>query len=292
VRVVAAVPVACAEATVELRREVDELVVLVTPETFGTVSDWYEDFSPVADADVLRILGRSSGVEPEPQAPTGHDAPDESTVAVPAAGCMLDGDLGLPEIGPCGLVILAHGGGSSRHSYRNRYLAGRLRLSGFATLRLDLLTDAERAADVADAAVRFEVTRIARRLIAAAEWAAGERLPGSERIILMGASTGAAAALVAAAERPALVAAVVARGGRVDLAGESLTSVTTPVLLIVGGADRETLAWNRQAMRRIPGRSRLAVVPGAGHVFEEPGALGVVGEETVRWLDHSVSAML
>lgn len=288
-RLVIAVPVACAKSAVELRREVDELVALLTPETCGTVSDWYEDFEPVSDAEVLRILGRSAGVAPERATTLSSNPPTELAVPVPADACSLTGDLGMPNDrvdGPKGLVILAHGGGSSRNSYRNRYLAGRLRLAGFATLRLDLLTAAEQAKDAGSGELRFEVTRIARRLIAASEWATGESIPGAERIVLMGASTGAAAALVAAAERPALVSAVVARGGRVDLAGEALTRVVAPVLLVVGSADRETLQWNREAMRSLPDGARLAVVSGAGHAFEEAGALGAVGEHVVQWLAH------
>ncbi|MGH7607041.1 MAG: dienelactone hydrolase family protein, partial [Gemmatimonadales bacterium] len=164
------------------------------------------------------------------------------------------------------------------------YLGGRLRMAGFASLRPDLLTENERLADAGSAGIRFDVTRIARRLIAATEWAARERVPGGRRIILLGASTGAAAALVAAAELPALVSGVAARGGRVDLAGGALAKVVAPVLLVVGSADGDTLLWNRQAMSSLPRGARLAVVPGAGHTFEEPGALGAVGEHVVRWL--------
>ncbi len=283
-RLVVAVPVASAASAVELGREVDEVVTLMTPERLGTVSDWYEDFSPVGDAEILRLLGREPEVAVE--SPLRRDAHQESAVMIWAEGCRLAGDLGLPEepAGPEGLVMLAHGGGSSRNSYRNRYLAGRLRMAGFASLRVDLLTENERLADAGSAGIRFDVTRIARRLIAATRWAARERVPGGQRIILMGASTGAAAALLAAAELPGLISAVVARGGRVDLAGRALVKVIAPVLLVVGGADRDTLVWNRQAMRALPRGARLAIIPGAGHTFEEPRALGAVGEQVVQWL--------
>jgi putative phosphoribosyl transferase len=179
-RLLVAVPVASAESAAALRAEVDDLVSLVTPESFGTVSDWYEDFSPVADADVMRLLGREQGVPVGRPTALGLNAHGERPVTVPADGCSLAGDLGLPDdladgAAPCpltvprGVVVLAHGGGSSRHSYRNRYLAGRLRLAGFATLRLDLLTDAEPAADTVSAEIRFDVTHNAERLIAASE---------------------------------------------------------------------------------------------------------------------------
>jgi dienelactone hydrolase len=182
-------------------------------------------------------------------------------------------------------VILAHGGGSSRGSYRNRYLAGRLRFAGWAALRVDLLTESERAAD-ATGAFRFDIAHIARRLQRATEWAARQGLPGAHRLVLFGASTGAAAALVTAATRPDLVRAVAARGGRVDLAADVLDRVRAPVLMMVGGSDAPTLAANRAAARRLRAPSAVAVIRGAGHTFDEPGALGSVGERVTRWLDR------
>jgi putative phosphoribosyl transferase len=295
-RVVVAVPVASAGSAVELQNEVDALIALVRPPTLGVVSDWYDDFTPVTDNAVLRLLGRTPVVAAHLPDALHCQGPAEREVVIHAGHCSVVGDLGLPDhaaggaTGVCriprGLVVLAHGGGSSRNSYRNRYLAGRLRLAGYTTLRLDLLTEAEREADAESAAMRFDIGRLTQRLIAAAGWAAGESVPGAERIILMGASTGAAAALAAAAELPGTISGVVARGGRVDLAGPALTRVNSPVLLVVGAADHETLQWNRWAMRSLPGRVRLAVVPDAGHAFEETGALGAVGECVVRWLDR------
>lgn len=289
-RVVVAVPVANAESAAALKADVDELVSLVTPKTFGTVSDWYEDFAPVTDADVLRLLGRDTCVAAG-SPPSVANARLERAVAIPIDGCSIAGDIGPPDDAAGspnevrGLVVLAHGGGSSRNSFRNRYLAGRLRLAGFATLRLDLLTDVEQAADAECGEIRFDVAHIAQRLIAAIEWAAREKMPGADRIILIGASTGAAAALMAAAARPALISAIVARGGRVDLASAVLGRVKAPVLLVVGGDDWETLRWNTEAMQSLAAKARLVVIRGAGHTFEEPGALGAVGEQVVRWVD-------
>ena len=296
-RLVVTVPVACRESAIELSDEVHHLIAAATPEPFGTVSDWYEDFSPVSDADVLRLLGRPPEVSLGRSDARHRDSQDERTVTIPGEGGSIAGDLGLPDdladggatrgfTEPRGLVVLAHGGGSSRHSYRNRYLAGRLRLEGWATLRLDLLLERERAHDDERGTLRFDVALIARRLLAAIDWAKCEHVPGANRVVLFGASTGAAAALVAAAERPPLIAGVVTRGGRVDLAGDALSRVRAPVLMVVGGADADTLRWNREAMRVLRADARLEVIAGAGHTFEEPGTVGALGEHVARWLDR------
>jgi len=290
-RLVVAVPVADATSARELRAEVDDLVAVVCAEPFGTVSAWYEAFPAVSDAEVLAALGlpNVSNVPNVPNVPDGGAPPPAGpaprTVTIPVDGGVVEADVEAPE-GARGLAILAHGGGSSRRGYRNRYLAGRLRLAGFATLRLDLLTAAEQDADATTASERFDVARIGRRLVAACDWATRDGLPGADRVALVGASTGAAAALLAAAERPTQVSAVVARGGRVDLAGEAASRVRAPTLLVVGGADADTLRWNRETLRRLPRGTRLTVVPDAGHTFEEPGALGAVAEHAVRWLER------
>ena len=289
-RLIAAVPVASSAHCADVRAVVDELLVLTTPEPFGMVSERYDDFGEIPDAEVLRLLGRAraplAGVIPSGSSEDGWERTIAIPVASPRRGTALDADLGMPNVDgrPRGLVVLAHGGGSSRQSYRNRYLAGRLRMAGWATLRLDLLFESEQAADAADASLRFDVELIARRLQAGTEWATGERLPGADRLVLFGASTGAAAAMITAARRPAVIAGVISRGGRVDLAGDALRQVVAPSLLIVGGGDRDTLRWTRDAIRRLTSRTRLAVIRGAGHTFEEPGTLGVVGERAVDWL--------
>jgi putative phosphoribosyl transferase len=281
-RVIAAVPVASPDHCADVAAEVDEFVVLATPDPFEMVSTWYDAFSAVDDQRVVTLLGRSA-------APIGEAVatPEEREVVIPirARGGMV-ADVGTPNDGstrPRGLVILAHGGGSSRMSYRNRYLAGRLRTAGWATLRVDLMTEVERDVDDATADLRFDVDLISTRLQTATEWAASTGAPGAGRIVLFGASTGAAAAIRTAAARPDLVAGVASRGGRVDLAGDALASVRVPVLMIVGGADGPTLQHNREAAGRLRTRYRLTVVQGAGHTFEEPGALGAVGEKVVSW---------
>jgi predicted phosphoribosyltransferase/dienelactone hydrolase len=288
-RLIAAVPVASAMHCDDVRAAVDELVAIATPEPFETVSAWYHDFAPVSDAEVLRLLGRSLDAHAE-AAEARRDESDEEGIAIPVGRDetgdqgRLIGDLGVPNARPAGLVILAHGGGSSRNSYRNRYLAGRLRQAGWATMRIDLLLEREQAEDAVHGDARFDIPRIATRLLRAVEWAAEESVPGAGRIVLFGASTGAAAALVAAATCPDPVIGVASRGGRVDLAGRALQAVRAPVLMIVGGADADTLARTRESVPQLAGPSRLTVIPGAGHTFEEPGALGAVGEHLVRWL--------
>jgi putative phosphoribosyl transferase len=197
---------------------------------------------------------------------------------IDAGDCTLQGDVNLPEAAQ-GLVIFAHGSGSGRLSPRNRQVAETLNELGFATLLLDLLTEAE----AADRRKVFDVDLLAERLLAATEWAAGESALADLEHGYFGASTGAAAALSAAAERPQDVRAVVSRGGRPDLAGPRLPDVTAPTLLIVGGADLEVLRLNREALALFRVRAELAVIPGATHLFEEPGALEQVAARSGRW---------
>jgi putative phosphoribosyl transferase len=187
------------------------------------------------------------------------------------------------------IVLFAHGSGSSRFSPRNRFVAETLNRAGFTTLLFDLLTP-EEDADQARRR-RFDITLLAERLIAMTDRVAADPATASLRIGYFGASTGAAAALVAAAERPSLVGAVVSRGGRPDLAKEALERVEAPSLLIVGGEDRQVLELNRWAQRRLRAASELIVVPGASHLFEEPGALEEVARLAAGWFAvHLVGA--
>jgi len=186
----------------------------------------------------------------------------------------IEGDLVVPA-GARGVVCFAHGSGSSRHSSRNKHVAAALRAAGFGTLLFDLLTVAEEREDERTRALRFDIALLARRLVAVTAALANDPAARGLPVAYFGASTGAAAALVAAAERPA-VRAVVSRGGRPDLAGDSLARVTAPTLLIVGERDREVLALNRDAQARLGGSSELVIVPGATHLFEEPGAIDEV----------------
>jgi pimeloyl-ACP methyl ester carboxylesterase len=199
------------------------------------------------------------------------------------------GTLAVPS-GARGVVVFAHGSGSGRFSPRNRYVAGVLFQAGLATLLMDLLTAGEEAEDRSTGSLRFDIPLLARRVIAAIDWLAADALVGdlpeplrTLPVGTFGASTGAAAALIAAAERPDRVAAVVSRGGRPDLADEALPRVHAPTLLIVGGRDTQVIELNRWAQARLGGESRLEIVPGAGHLFEEPGALERVAELSRDW---------
>jgi putative phosphoribosyl transferase len=196
---------------------------------------------------------------------------------------LLAGDLHVPERA-IGLVIFAHGSGSSRFSSRNRRVAEALQRAGCATLLMDLLTSYEEQTDTLTAEYRFDIPLLGRRVIAAADWAGSEPPVRDLRIGYFGASTGAAAALIAAANRPDVSAAVVSRGGRPDLAGPSvLRSVQAPTLLIVGGADEPVIALNEEAMAPMRAEVKLDIIPGATHLFEEPGALAEVARLAGEW---------
>jgi putative phosphoribosyl transferase len=213
----------------------------------------------------------------------------EGEVRLRAGTAELVGDLVVPA-GAAGVVLFAHGSGSSRHSPRNRLVAGALRRVGLATLLLDLLTPAEEERDRVTAELRFDVALLAERLIAATDLLLAEPATASLPVGLFGASTGAGAALITAAERPETVAAVVSRGGRPDLAGDHLGRVRAPTLLIVGGRDQLVLELNRQAQARLAAPSRLEVVPGATHLFEEPGALEQVARLAAAWFTEHLRA--
>lgn len=195
---------------------------------------------------------------------------------------LIDGDLVTPP-GAAGLVVFAHGSGSSRFSSRNRAVAQVLQQGGFATLMLDLLTRAEDAIDVQTREYRFDIGLLGRRVTAAVDWAQTEPHIAALPIGCFGASTGAAAALIAAAERPDFVRAVISRGGRPDLAGDALPRVQAPTLLIVGGADQDVITLNREAMRHMRAPVQLEIVPGASHLFEEPGTLEAVSRLATDW---------
>ena len=206
----------------------------------------------------------------------------ERGVRIPAGTVSLQGDLARPD--DCrAIVLFAHGSGSSRHSPRNRYVAGVLRRAGLATLLMDLLTEEEEAIDARTAHLRFDITLLAERLVAATDWLASEPTTGGLAVGYFGASTGAGAALVAAARRPDAVGAIVSRGGRPDLARGALARVTAPTLLIVGGHDLPVIDMNREAMAQMRAEVRLEIVPGATHLFEEPGTLEVVARMARDW---------
>jgi putative phosphoribosyl transferase len=214
------------------------------------------------------------------------DGRETQAVSIPSDGVVLRGDLTLPA-GARGLVLFAHGSGSSRLSSRNRMVARSLLDDGLGTLLFDLLTDREEASDARNRSLRFDIGFLAGRLLGATEWIASQPRARQVRLGSFGASTGAAAALVAAAVRPGLVQAIVSRGGRPDLAGPYLLEVTAPTLLIVGGGDETVLELNKLALDRLACRPReLVVVPGATHLFEEPGALEQVARLAGGWFSR------
>jgi putative phosphoribosyl transferase len=206
----------------------------------------------------------------------------DTPVSIPAAGVSLEADLSVPQPAR-GLVVFAHGSGSSRHSPRNRMVAARLQDSGFATVLADLLTLPEERSDAQTGALRFDIELLADRVIGIVDWAGELAVTRRLPVGLFGASTGAAAALLAAARRPDRVRAVVSRGGRPDLAGEALARVVAPTLLIVGGADHPVVRLNQQAAERLAGPREVQIVPGATHLFAEPGALEQVATLAAAW---------
>jgi dienelactone hydrolase len=204
------------------------------------------------------------------------------SIAIPVGQGQIEADLRVPEQAS-GLVMFAHGSGSSRFSTRNRIVAESLEVNGFGTLLLDLLTSEEEGIDVHTREYRFDIDRLARRVVLATDWAHDRKDLQSLPIGYFGASTGAAAALVAAAERSHIVRAVVSRGGRPDLAEGWLQKVLAPTLLIVGGDDEPVIGMNRDAIRQMASTVELAIVPGATHLFEEPGALEQVMQLSTAW---------
>ncbi|MFD9521847.1 phosphoribosyltransferase family protein [Streptomyces sp. NPDC059979] len=286
-RVVLAVPVAPPDAVAWLRGEADEVVCLSTPRAFRAVGEWYQDFSQTPDEEVVSLLARAAagtapdsapdsalGSAPGP-APGPAAAARSGPVEVDAGGLVLAGDLALPE-GAGAVVMFAHGSGSSRRSPRNRAVAADLNGARLGTLLFDLLTPAEEA----DRANVFAIEPLAGRLADATRWLR-RRVPLP--IGYFGASTGAAAALWAAADADADIGAVVSRGGRPDLAGPRLAGVRAPTLLIVGARDTTVLDLNRAAQRELHCENRLEIVPGATHLFEEPGALDEVAALARDW---------
>lgn len=246
----------------------DDVVCVSTPSPFVAVGRHYLDFSPTTDDEVVVLLDAAD--RRRRQGAAVGDGPDcDEEVEVPVDGTVLQGHLHLPEA-PAGIVLFAHGSGSSRHSPRNRFVASVLFDAGLGTLLMDLLTSSEER----DRGCVFDIDLLARRLVAATAWLRIRPEVSSHTAVgLFGASTGAAAALLASTAPDAGIAAVVSRGGRPDLAGERLEAVRAPTLLIVGGDDEVVLELNRQALTRLRCPSRLSVVEGATHLFEEPGTL-------------------
>ncbi|MGZ4651491.1 MAG: phosphoribosyltransferase family protein [Kineosporiaceae bacterium] len=300
-RVVLAVPVASQGVERRMRPDADEVVCLATPWDFLAVGQVYDDFSEVDDEQVEELLRRAGDATFDastmldapttPDASTTRGQPREADppardeeISLPAGGVRLSGEISLPA-GAAGVVLFAHGSGSSRHSPRNRYVAGVLAGAGLGQLLFDLLTPGEEQ----DRANVFDIGLLADRLLDVTLWLRRQPDTRQLRIGYFGASTGAAAALCAAADPRCDVAAIVSRGGRPDLAGDKLGLVRAPTLLIVGGDDRVVLDLNRSAQRRLRCENRLDVVPGATHLFEEPGTLERVAELAADWFTTHLS---
>jgi len=280
-RVILAVPVGAPESISALQAEADEIVCVEMPEDLWAVGFWYQDFRPTSDEQVLALLSDAQAGDPQAGDAQAGDDPPSREVAIPlAGGVLLGGELTLtPEAK--GMVVFAHGSGSSRLSPRNRQVARALNGAGYATLLFDLLTQREEL----DRANVFDIPLLGQRLLAAGKWLDEQEECAALPLAYFGASTGAAAALTAAAEHPERLCAVISRGGRPDLARD-LGAVRAPTLLIVGGADTQVLDLNHAAWQRLSCPSELAVVPGATHLFEEPGALEHVARLAIAWLER------
>jgi putative phosphoribosyl transferase len=280
-KLVVAVPVGPASTCAWLKTVVDQLVCLHAPEEFHAVGQFYRSFSEVPDEEVKDFLRRSE--ESLLLAPATTWEGGRHDLSIGLDNTRVEATLGFPE-GAKGIVLFAHGSGSSRHSPRNQYVAQVLQSQGIATLLFDLLSQEEELLDRETAELRFDIGLLADRLTAVTRWVIRHPAIGTRPIGYFGASTGAAAALVAAAQLSGLIAAVVSRGGRPDLAGEALNMVRAPVLFIVGENDPMVLSLNRQAEAglKCPGH-RLVTIPGATHLFEEPGALEQVARVAAEW---------
>lgn len=282
-RIVVALPVAPVRALDDISGLADDVICLHPAKTFYGVGGFYRDFHQLTDAETVALLEEAAGFHaPDKQESTTKHM-DRRLVNIPPLG--LVGDLRMPR-NPVGLVVFAHGSGSSRHSPRNVFVAQELNERGFATLLFDLLTVEESK----DRSNVFDIPLLAERVVEACMWAASEPDTADLPLGLFGASTGAAAALVAAAEIGERVAAVVSRGGRPDLAGSALPKVVAPSLLIVGSLDHDVLRLNEDALAAMRCTKSLRIVPGATHLFEEAGTLEAVISHAADWFDaHLVS---
>jgi putative phosphoribosyl transferase len=288
-RVVLAVPVAPPTAISDFRPDADDVVCLELPWDFHGIGQFYADFSQTSDEEVIACLERAATRSPTVPVSVPDPDPDppgrDEGVVIGAGGVRLSGQLTVPDGAP-GIVVFAHGSGSSRHSPRNRFVATVLNRAGLGTLLFDLLTPTEEV----DRANVFDIELLARRLVEVTDWLRAEAGGPPVPIGYFGASTGAAAALCAAADPDADIAAVVSRGGRPDLAAPFLAAVRAPTLLVVGGEDRLVLTLNRKAQAALRCENRLAVVSGATHLFEERGSLLTAAGLARDWFVIHMSA--
>lgn len=274
-RVVLAVPVAPPDTVASLSEVADEVVCVQQPRWLSSIGQWYDDFRQTPDEEVVALLAEAAA----------RQRADPEVVVDAGGGVELPGELSVPD-GAVGLVVFAHGSGSGRLSPRNQQVAATLQAAGLGTLLFDLLTPVE----AEDRANVFDIELLGSRMVAAINWVRARDDTGRLPVGLFGASTGAAAALWAATEPGVAVSAIVSRGGRPDLARPRLATVAAPTLLIVGGHDEVVLRLNEEAQQEMRCESRLSVVPGATHLFEEPGALEEVAKLARDWFSHHLAA--
>jgi putative phosphoribosyl transferase len=283
-KLVIAVPVAPPATCNWLRSVVDEVICISEPEQFYAVGQFYKQFSQVPDEEVIDLLQRAWRLPVHTGSPVDSAREDSKRKgSIEARDALLPGTLSLPK-DVKGIVLFAHGSGSSRHSPRNQRVAKVLQGQGLGTLLFDLLSREEELLDQQTAELRFNIGLLAARLVGVTKWVTQQTSTKGLPIGYFGASTGAAAALAAAAQLPDLVAAVVSRGGRPDLAAEALGKVHASVLLLVGALDEKVVSLNRQALRQLQCQNKqLVLIPGATHLFEEPGALEQVAQAAAAW---------
>lgn len=278
-RITIAVPIAAPTVCAQIRELVDHLVCLVTPHRLRTVGEWYEKFPQIEDDEARALLG------------TNPTRSITEVIPIPVDHVELAADLVVPAR-PHGVIVFVHGSGSGRHSPRNRRVADALARAGFATVLFDLLTPDEEIEDRKTAALRFDLPLLEGRLVAALAWTARHPTLHGLPVGLFGSSTGAAAALIAAT-KSRVVATVVCRGGRPDLANDALPRVTVPCLFLIGGDDRDVIALNHRALAQLGSRatSTIHVIPEAGHLFEEPGALDEVIALSATWFARQLGGV-
>jgi putative phosphoribosyl transferase len=287
--IVVAVPVCSPDTAASVRPEVDHVVCAISPREFRAVGIWYERFDQTSDDEVIELLQHTEHTrerERDEQSPP-RPSEEQRVVTLPIGPARLEGNLHVPRAAR-GIVVFAHGSGSSRHSPRNRFVATKLREAGFATLLLDLMTPEEEHEDRITTELRFDIDLLASRLVSATDWLGRDPVTQNLPIGYFGASTGAAAALVAAANRPEQVAEVVSRGGRPDLAESALGAVRAPALFIVGGDDEPVIRLSLAAMSQMAVRTKLEIIPHATHLFEESGALSQVASLAMAWFTQHV----
>jgi predicted phosphoribosyltransferase/dienelactone hydrolase len=272
-----AAPVGPIDARFALASEADRILLLATPDPFAAVGQWYDRFEQTSDDEVIALLEQAARKPPRPAAMTRAEE-----VRLPVDQVEVHASLTVPP-DALGLVIFAHGSGSSRFSPRNQYVARVLHERGLATLLLDLLTEDEETVDLRTRELRFDIGLLASRLADAARWAQRHPALSGMPIGYFGSSTGGGAALVAATLHPEPIFAIVSRGGRPDLAGDALPLVEAPTLLLVGGSDDVVIDLNEQARARMTAPVELRIIPGATHLFEEPGTLEEVAGHAADW---------